>query len=68
MAEEYVKISDTEFKVIESVTSVTEIVYSIHDLLRHKEELRQIILDAESKIARIDALISKANELGITTS
>lgn len=72
----YEKISDTQFKKIEQVNETKETIYSLKELLeqkthiseqikRQKEELENAIKDAEKRLAEIEQLIKKAQELEI---
>ena len=76
MAEEYQKISPTEFKVTKTITETKEEIYSIQSLLqkkvylleqiqRQKEELGRQIEEAKKELEKIESLIEKAKELGI---
>ena len=61
----YEKISDTEFKKVVQISEKRETIYSISELHRRKEGLQKVIKNTEKKLAEIEALIIKAQELGI---
>ena len=72
----YEKLSDTEFRETTEVTDTKVIVHSIGQLLddrralsrqiaRQTEELNEAIAVATAELAKIDALLLKATELGV---
>ena len=72
----YEKVSDIEFKKIESKTETKETIYSIKELLNNKarvlEEIKTLkdnykdgLKSMEDELAEIEKLILKAEELGI---
>ena len=76
MAAIYEKLSDTEFQETTEVTDTKVRVHSIDRLLgdraalseqivRQTEELNEAIARASAELAKIDALLVKATELGV---
>ena len=72
----YEKLSDTEFRETTEVTDTKVIVHSIGQLLddrralsqqiaRQTEELNDAIAMANAELAKIDALLTQATELGV---
>ena len=76
MAEIYDKVSDTDFSVATEITESKIATYSIASLkvsrnellaqiARQTEELNVAIAMATAELAKIDALLLKATELGV---
>ena len=76
MAEIYDKVSDTDFSVATEITESKIAMYSIASLkvsrnellaqiARQTEELNVAIAMATAELAKIDALLLKATELGV---
>ena len=76
MAEIYDKVSDTDFSVATEITESKIAMYSIASLkvsrnellaqiARQTEELNEAIAMATAELAKIDALLLKATELGV---
>ena len=76
MAEIYDKVSDTDFSVATEITESKIATYSIASLkvsrnellaqiARQTEELNEAIAIATAELAKIDALLLKATELGV---
>ena len=76
MAEIYNKVSDTDFSVATEITESKIAMYSIASLkvsrnellaqiARQTEELNVAIAMATAELAKIDALLLKATELGV---
>ena len=76
MAEIYDKVSDTDFSVATEITESKIATYSIASLkvsrnellaqiARQTEELNEAIAVATAELAKIDALLLKATELGV---
>jgi len=72
----YEKLSDTEFRETTEVTDTKVIVHSIGQLLddrralsqqiaRQTKELNDAIAMANAELAKIDALLTQATELGV---
>ena len=72
----YEKVSDTEFKETEEITEIKETIYSIEELLNDKarllseiksfkEDTAEKLKEMEAELAKIEALILKAEKLGI---
>jgi hypothetical protein len=60
MSKEYIKTSETELKISETIVNTYEEVYKLDDLNIRKKNL-------EEELVKINALIAKATELGVKT-
>ena len=66
---EYIKVSDTEMKVIKDETKIVEHVYNLNFLIEQKKTIQaqkeREMAQRDKELAEVNILIAKCKELGI---